>query len=193
MKKKTKRIGWILTMVLAVTLIGFAVPGPAEADSLRDHFSVWCDGVAGQLSVALVYSHENGIYADGILHFAPLKDFIGREYNPPVVTVNDGRLIYHVRYDSGFYTSFRESATFYEPTEEGFSMMRKADGTSVTLEDLQPGDYLMAINISAAKGDAYYAGAAFIHVVIPGGSDSLWPACTATPVPPTPSPEPSDR
>lgn len=167
----------------------------AEAESLREHFTVWCDepGVPDPLPVALVYSNEGGVMADGALAFLPLKDFLQWEYNAPVVTVKDGSL-YHVDYDSGFFDVFTEYASFYESAGENYARMNREDGEPVRLEDLQPGDYIMAINIHAEKGREYYTGASFIRIVIPDGTQSAgtlptWtPEMTLAPTPEIPAP-----
>ena len=186
------KCGGMLFALIAILSIlwGFGIiylPGSA-AESLHSHFTVWCDvpQVSEPLPVALVYSSEGGVLEDGALHFLPLKDFLQWEYTAPVITVKDGPL-YHVEYDTGFFDIFRDSASFYEPTEESFVRIEKENGKDVTLEDLQPGEYIMAINIYVQKGKEYYAGASFIHIIIPGGTNSVWPLSTEMPVL-TPSP-----
>ena len=179
---KRKLIRHFLVFAATALIVCARFAAPACAESLSDHFSVWCDApeAAGRLPVAMAYAREGNVMADGMLHFMPLKDFIEREYDAPVVTFR-GSPVYHVDYDAGFFDGFRESVTFYEPSEEKFSAMAGEDGQPVTMEDLRPGDYLMAVNISAEKGEEYFAGASFIHIVIPG-VHSFWPIRTE-PVP----------
>ena len=166
----------------------FSLPR-SSAESLHSHLTVWCDDpqVSEPLPVALVYSHEGGVFADGALHFLPLKDFLQWEYTAPVITVKDSPL-YHVEYDTGFFDLFEDSVSFYEPTVESFVRIKKENGENVTLEDLQPGEYIMAINIHVEKGKEYFSGASFIHIIIPGGTGSVWPIPTETPPVLTPLP-----
>ena len=175
----------IIPVLILAALIGFFSVFSAASggsDYLSDHFSVWCDDpdAAGPLSVALIYANEGGVLADGILHFMPLKDFLEYKYDVPVVTVKDDP-VYHVKYDSDFFDDFRVSVHYYQPTEDSFVGISRDDGEPVTTENLEPGDYLMAIDIHADRGREYYAGAAFIHIIIPGGERSVWPIQTETP------------
>ena len=172
-----RKRAWGKAAAAAIALLLFIlnIPMPSRAERFADHFSVWLDdsGEEVRLPVALLYSHENGIFADGILHFMPLFQFIEREYEPLTVTVT-GDSVYRVEYDSRFFDTFSDSVSFYEPSEDDFVRMDSVEGNPVSLAALPPGDYLMAVNISGTKGDEYYSGAAFIHIIIPGG-ESSWP------------------
>ncbi len=180
-KKQAGIAVFIIPVLLSFILF---LPVTAEAEYLSDHFSVWCNDphVSNPLSVALVYSHEDGKYFDGILFFTPLKDFLEWYYDVPTVTVN-GNPVYRVLYDSSYFDKFSESVSFYEPTEDDFVLIKKENGDPVILEELEPGDYLMAIIIHATKDTEYFSGTSFIHIIVPGSDNSVWPIPTATPLP----------
>ena len=185
MKRKGIRPARVLAAVLCLFSLWF--PAAAGSERLSDHFSVryMRSGVSFPLDVALAYSNEGGILADGVLVFVPLADFIRWEYDPPVVTAA-GEPLYRVDYDDGFFDAFTVSESFYEPTEDSFVRIRREDGAPVALEDLQ--------NIHAEIGKEYFSGAGFLHINVPGGGGSVWPVPTETPtVRPTPTPGPTPK
>ena len=192
-KHGNKKLAAIL-VIFVLLFLSLYFPTLSKSEKLRDHFSVWCDDpdVTNPLPVALVYARENGICFDGVLLFSTLKDFLEREYAAPVVIVK-GSPLYHVEYDSGFYDQFSENVSFYEPTEDGFVIMGNDNGEPLELADLQPGDYLMEITIYVEKGDEYYAGASFLHIIVPGGKRMVWPLKTYALILETPTltPEPT--
>lgn len=136
---------------------------------LSDHFKVWYDDTyhINPLPIALKYSHEGGIYADGLLHFMPLEEFIEHVYTPPVVIVTSAP-VFQINNDAWFYDDFNYTVTYYKYTENNLVFINSDDGNPVELESLSPGSYLMEIKIHATKGAEYYSGSGFIHVIIPG-------------------------
>lgn len=148
--------------------------------SMGDCISVYCYGEEGQIRVPLAFrcSNEGGIMADGILMFADLKKFLEREYEAPTLTVSE-EPAWQVVYDSGYIERLSENVSWYKASEDGFEYVpRKEDGQPVPLADLQPGDYLMEISISAGRGNEYYQGSCLVHLIIPGGERTGWPIPT---------------
>ena len=148
--------------------------------SMGNCISVYCYGEEGEVSVPLAFrcSNEGGIMADGYLMFGDLTTFLRYEYEAPTVTVS-AEPLYQVFYDSGYIERLSENVSWYKASEDGFEYVpRKEDGQPVPLADLQPGDYLMEISISAGRGNEYYQGSCLVHLIIPGGVRTGWPIPT---------------
>ena len=189
----------LAALVVLVGLCSISSLAFAEPERLTDHFSVsWFDdqGNESSLPVALIYAHEDFRYADGILHFMPLKLFFVHDYKPPVV-IRSERPVYQVNYDSWFFDSFSEAVTFYQAYKDDFHRMSNKDGETADISSLSPGDYLLEIRIIASKGEYYFSGAGFIHLIVPGSETSFWPVPDEQSVAQTPdvlpetTPEPS--
>ena len=178
-----KRTVIICILIVAAFVTGGVYSGGKAGGSLENHIHAYYinGGMRRPLPVALVYAHENGVYADGIMMSTPLMDVLKRHYpDVPAVVAGNGP-VYDVCQDGDYIEKLSVKASLYQPVENDFVYMKKENCDPVTQDELQPGDYLMQISISAARGDEYYSGVSFIHLVVPGGERSSWPLSTPTP------------
>ena len=150
--------------------------------SFQDHIKIWYSDydVRYTLPIALIYSREGGMLADGILMFTPMEKFLEKNYEVPTAHVGK-EYIYNVWYDGSFIEKFDESATCYRMTEDGYVCVRKEDGEPAEPDDLEPGEYLLQIQVFAESGENYYRGAGFLRILLTNGAGV-----------PTPTPVPED-
>ena len=123
---------------------------PRRYDSCGNHIHLSMDGLIEEPRKHLLYSHENGIIADGILMFTPLNAYVEREEIP---SVSRGQFLsMKIRFDA-YVESFSSKTQFYRKTEDDFL---RVEGDDLTLSDLPDGTYLVSILCHAAHaGKAY--------------------------------------
>ena len=155
----------IINIIVSILLMN---PSLAERnyDWIRNHIHVEYKDHEDwkELELALHYSHEHGIMADGILMFSSLSEFLQHEYSAPEVDLSN-EPVYRVSYDS-YVDNYRSSTIFYALTDGGLKKLVDSNGDPVLEKDLDPGKYLMTISVYGQHNGEGYSGASFIWVTI---------------------------
>lgn len=104
--------------------------------------------------VVVLYAHENGRLADGLLMFIPLADFLAAEHvDIPVFRLTED-FAYCIT-TTDHMSSFSCHRTLLLKTEEGYLPLETDE---LSAEALAPGTYLLLISCDAARGEEYFAG-----------------------------------
>lgn len=156
--------GLLLIMILIILCIQ-PHPSLAETDWISSHITVeaYIDGEWKELNKNLLYSHENGVLADGILHFSPFLAYL-EDYPAPQMTITN-LPYYRISYDS-YIDSFNSSVSFYEIQDGNLVKLKDENNEALHLQDLGPGTYVMAIDVQGVHGYENYTGACFAWVTI---------------------------
>lgn len=165
MKSKTTIFFVRCVLVLLVVMLISPCSLAEEREWISGHITVeaFVDGEWQELQMHLVYNRENGVLADGILHFSPLKAFI-EDYPAPEINAS-ATPYFRISYDS-YVDAFSSTTSFYAPQDDKLIKLKDEDNNALRMQDLEPGTYLMAIDIHGEHGQAYYTGACFLWITI---------------------------
>lgn len=123
--------------------------GRTDRDSCGNHIRFAVSGFYPEPEKHLIYSHENGIMADGALMFMPLDEYV-RWQEIPSVSRNQF-LSASLTFDT-YVDSFSCSTAIYRKADGGLEWLKDAG----SLYDLPEGTYLICLTCSAAhQGVAY--------------------------------------
>ena len=152
-------------LVLLVVMLISPCSLAEEREWISSHITVeaFVDGEWQELQMHLVYNRENGVLADGILHFSPLKAFI-EDYPAPAIN-SSITPYFRISYDS-YIDAFDAGTSFYALQDDQLIKLKDEDNNAVRMQDLEPGTYLMSIDIHGEHGQAYYTGACFLWITI---------------------------
>ena len=159
----------ILCVRCVLVLLAFMLICPCslaeEGEWISGHITVeaFVDGEWQELQMNLIFSCENGLQADGILHFSPLKAFI-EDYPAPEINAS-ATPYFRISYDS-YVDAFSSTTSFYAPQDDKLIKLKDENNNALRMQDLEPGTYLMAIDIHGEHGQAYYTGACFLWITI---------------------------
>ncbi len=147
----------ILAIALFVNGTGFALspmvtppPSPARDDYCRNHIHISVNGLEDEPEQHMLYCHENGIIADGMLMFVPLKEYV--IWRPIPVVSREQFLSAVVSYDS-YVESFSCNTVIYRKSGDD---LEAVEDDKLSLEDLPEDTYLAVLSCSAShRGEAY--------------------------------------
>lgn len=165
MKSKKTILSLRFVFVLLAVMLICPCSLAEEREWISGHITVeaFVDGEWQELQKHLVYNRENGYMADGILHFSPLKAFI-EDYPAPAIN-SSITPYFRISYDS-YIDAFDAGTSFYAPQDDQLIKLKDEDNNAVRMQDLEPGTYLMSIDIHGEHGQAYYTGACFLWITI---------------------------
>ena len=125
-------------------------PTALSRDSCSNHIHLSVRGLTSEPKKHLLYSHENGIMADGFLMFMPLEEYVEWEKIPAIS--RNQFLSARLSVDT-YVESFSCNTAFYLKTENG---LNRIEDKTASLSDLPDGTYLVRMDCNAAhKGVAY--------------------------------------
>lgn len=148
----------ILTIALLFCSAGLAyspTPMPplsfiqSSRDSCGNHIHLSVSGLTSEPPKHLLYSHENGVMADGILMFTPLEKYV--EWEQIQVISRDQFLSAKLTVDA-YVDSLSYRTDFYLKTENGLEPV----GGNTSLSELPEGTYLIRMDCSAAHNGVAY-------------------------------------
>ena len=125
-------------------------PTPRSTDSSGNHIHLSVSGLASEPRKHLLYSHENGIMADGFLMFVPLEEYVEKEQIP---VISRGQFLSaRITFDV-YVESFSCSTDFFRKTEAGLERLGSID---LSVSDLSDAPYLVKMDCSAVHhGEAF--------------------------------------
>ena len=166
-----KRWFCVLAVLLLVCLCGLAAGENGWGDWCSNHIAAeaFIDGGWVKLDQHMLYSHEHGVMADGILMFESFPEFIEKTPIQEAELTEDFE--YRITADSYIDEYKYWEELFREEDGQLWWLTDMEDEEAIDLKEtplnaLEPGRYLLSLQFSASHDGEEYAGLSFLWITI---------------------------